>query len=68
MITNLLALDSNMMHVLPAPGSPLFVTWKIQGQKRMFGRGSSEYSLRGCIGTFTPQRLHSGLREYTITR
>ncbi|XP_058817594.1 uncharacterized protein CG5902-like [Topomyia yanbarensis] len=36
---------------------PLFVTWKIGKDKR----------LRGCIGTFTAMRLHSGLREYAIS-
>lgn len=36
---------------------PLFVTWKIGKEKR----------LRGCIGTFSAMRLHSGLREYAIT-
>lgn len=36
---------------------PLFVTWKIGKDKR----------LRGCIGTFSAMRLHSGLREYAIT-
>uniref|UniRef100_A0A8B9PX60 AMMECR1 domain-containing protein n=1 Tax=Apteryx owenii TaxID=8824 RepID=A0A8B9PX60_APTOW len=38
--------------------SPLFVTWKIGRDKR----------LRGCIGTFSAMNLHSGLREYTLTR
>ena len=38
--------------------SPLFVTWKIGGERR----------LRGCIGTFTAMSLHSGLREYAVTR
>ncbi|XP_064638489.1 AMMECR1-like protein [Lineus longissimus] len=36
---------------------PLFVTWK-------FGK---ERHLRGCIGTFSAQKLHNGLREYAIT-
>ena len=38
--------------------SPLFVTWKIGRDRR----------LRGCIGTFTAMNLHSGLREYAVTR
>lgn len=38
--------------------SPLFVTWKTGRDKR----------LRGCIGTFSAMNLHSGLREYTLTR
>ncbi|EXX79922.1 hypothetical protein RirG_000980 [Rhizophagus irregularis DAOM 197198w] len=39
---------------------PLFVTWNIvnHGQTR----------LRGCIGNFEPLPLHSGLKEYAITR
>lgn len=36
---------------------PLFVTWQIGKDMR----------LRGCIGTFTPMHLHSGLREYAAT-
>jgi hypothetical protein len=38
--------------------SPLFVTWAIGKDKR----------LRGCIGTFSAMNLHSGLREYAVTR
>jgi len=38
---------------------PLFVTWKIKGKT-----GSK---LRGCIGTFSPEPLHSGLKEYAKT-
>jgi len=38
---------------------PLFVTWKIKGKN-----GSR---LRGCIGTFSPEPLHSGLKEYART-
>ena len=37
--------------------SPLFVTWKIGREKR----------LRGCIGTFSPIKLHNGLKEYALT-
>lgn len=33
------------------------MTWQIGREKR----------LRGCIGTFSAMRLHSGLREYAIT-
>uniref|UniRef100_A0A6M2DHH1 AMMECR1 domain-containing protein n=1 Tax=Xenopsylla cheopis TaxID=163159 RepID=A0A6M2DHH1_XENCH len=36
---------------------PLFVTWKI----------GKDLRLRGCIGTFNPMHLHSGLREYALT-
>ena len=35
----------------------LFVTWKIGREER----------LRGCIGTFSPLPLHSGLQEYALT-
>ena len=38
--------------------SPLFVTWKI----------GKDHRLRGCMGTFNALHLHSGLREYAITR
>jgi uncharacterized protein (TIGR00296 family) len=34
---------------------PLFVTWMKEGK------------LRGCIGTFAPQLLLTGLREYAVT-
>lgn len=37
--------------------SPLFVSWKIGRDNR----------LRGCIGTFSPLNLHSGLKEYSLT-
>eukprot|EP00730_Choanoeca_flexa_P016316 TRINITY_DN7678_c0_g1_i1.p1 TRINITY_DN7678_c0_g1~~TRINITY_DN7678_c0_g1_i1.p1 ORF type:complete len:244 (+),score=20.70 TRINITY_DN7678_c0_g1_i1:88-819(+) len=40
---------------------PLFVTWNI------FDKRYNDYILRGCIGTFTAQPLHSTLREYAIT-
>ena len=38
--------------------SPLFVTWKI----------GHDHRLRGCIGTFATMPLHSGLKEYTLSR
>lgn len=38
--------------------SPLFVTWNI----------GSDQHLRGCIGTFNSLPLHSGLREYALSR
>lgn len=41
----------------PNDSYPLFVTWKV-------GR---DHRLRGCIGTFSPVNLHSGLREYAIS-
>lgn len=36
---------------------PLFVTWKIGRDRR----------LRGCMGTFSPRKLHRGLAEYALT-
>ncbi|KAL9580563.1 MAG: hypothetical protein Q9203_006252 [Teloschistes exilis] len=39
---------------------PLFVTWNT-----FPGRGHK--SLRGCIGTFEPQELSSGLKNYALT-
>ncbi|KNE62616.1 hypothetical protein AMAG_07818 [Allomyces macrogynus ATCC 38327] len=38
---------------------PLFVTWDKLGRGRVA-------RLRGCIGNFSPMRLHSGLREYAL--
>jgi uncharacterized protein (TIGR00296 family) len=35
--------------------SPVFVTWK------------KDKKLRGCMGTFSPRRLHRGLSEYSLT-
>lgn len=40
------------------PDSPLFVTWN---------KESSSHKLRGCIGTFEPQHLESGLQQYALT-
>ena len=37
--------------------SPIFVTWKIGKEKR----------LRGCIGTFNSNPLHSTLKEFTLS-
>lgn len=37
---------------------PLFVTWNIEDD--------SEYQLRGCIGTFSPLPLDSGIQEYAL--
>jgi len=40
---------------------PLFVTWtKRKGEAK-------DYTLRGCIGTFSPQELNQGLKDYAIT-
>ncbi|KAL0480572.1 Ammecr1l, partial [Acrasis kona] len=39
---------------------PLFVTWNKKNSK-------GEYSLRGCIGTFSEQPLHRTLANYAIT-
>jgi uncharacterized protein (TIGR00296 family) len=40
---------------------PLFVTWK------KHSGDPKNYKLRGCIGTFSPLELASGLREYALT-
>ncbi|PMD67492.1 uncharacterized protein K444DRAFT_623651 [Hyaloscypha bicolor E] len=40
--------------------SPLFITWNTISP-------SSSKSLRGCIGTFEPQPLSSGLSSYALT-
>jgi len=42
---------------------PLFVTWnKLRRNEDL----KSGYSLRGCIGCFSPLELESGLKDYTI--
>lgn len=54
----------NYLNNLPPPENPqftnekfpIFVTWKSGRHK----------DLRGCIGTFEPQRLHDGLRLYAL--
>eukprot|EP00475_Leptophrys_vorax_P034711 TRINITY_DN5639_c0_g1_i1.p1 TRINITY_DN5639_c0_g1~~TRINITY_DN5639_c0_g1_i1.p1 ORF type:complete len:204 (-),score=47.58 TRINITY_DN5639_c0_g1_i1:110-721(-) len=46
---------------VPDGSFPLFVTWK---KKSSLG---NSYSLRGCIGTFSPLPLLEGLRRYAIT-
>jgi uncharacterized protein (TIGR00296 family) len=40
---------------------PLFVTWNT------ISRGSHERRLRGCIGTFEPLSLSTGLSSYALT-
>eukprot|EP01137_Pigoraptor_chileana_P024010 Opistho-2@91279 len=45
----------------PNASFPLFVTWNIQDHR------DKEWTLRGCIGTFSAQPLHAGLREYALT-
>ncbi|KAI9276418.1 DUF51 family protein [Sporodiniella umbellata] len=42
----------------PDDSYPLFVTWNIEK------RGESR--LRGCIGNFSPLKLHRGLKEYAL--
>ncbi|KAI9204681.1 AMMECR1 domain-containing protein [Polychytrium aggregatum] len=42
---------------------PLFVTWDISTRRW----GSSQYQLRGCIGTFASKPLNQSLREYATT-
>jgi len=45
----------------PVTESPLFVTWNTVSRR---GGGAS---LRGCIGTFEPQPLATGLASYALT-
>jgi len=40
---------------------PLFVSWHKRESK------NSEYHLRGCIGTFSPTKIHDGLKTYSIS-
>ncbi|KAF8541941.1 AMMECR1 domain-containing protein [Trichophaea hybrida] len=42
------------------PKTPLFVTWKKLSS-------SGHLDLRGCIGTFDPKPLESGLKDYALT-
>ncbi|KAF2444361.1 hypothetical protein P171DRAFT_31526 [Karstenula rhodostoma CBS 690.94] len=44
--------------------TPLFVTWNTVAKSN--GTRLSEKRLRGCIGTFEPQQLDRGLRQYAI--
>ena len=56
---------------------PLFVTWEIVPVKQRNSSTSTtattaatsvlSYTLRGCIGTFSAQRLERGLREFALT-
>lgn len=41
---------------------PLFVSWHKRDTKDL-----SEYHLRGCIGTFSPTKIHEGLKQYAIS-
>lgn len=47
--------DKNI-DLIVGPSCPMFVTWK----------QTKNDQLRGCIGTFTPIELWSGLRKYSI--
>lgn len=49
--------NSSMKNYFANEEYPLFVTWK-------YGR---DLKLRGCMGTFTAKKIHTGLAEYTIT-
>jgi len=40
---------------------PLFVTWK-----KRHSASSSDWRLRGCIGTFSPRELARGLKDYAL--
>jgi len=54
--------ERNVSLVDPVPAEatcPLFVTFNLARQGR--------WELRGCIGTFSPQPLLLGLRDYAIT-
>lgn len=47
----------------PEAEYPLFVTWnKLSSEEEE----EEEYTLRGCIGTFEPQPLTSGLSSYAV--
>lgn len=52
--------DGSDADVRKAEQYPLFVTWNIVHKNGSRG-------LRGCIGTFEPQRIEDGLRSYALT-
>lgn len=52
--------DGSGTDVRKAEEYPLFVTWNIVHKNGSRG-------LRGCIGTFEPQRIEDGLRSYALT-
>ncbi len=43
---------------------PLFVTWKKKSRSTL--DHLSDWSLRGCIGTFTSKELSHGLKEFSL--
>jgi len=54
---------SSSVSLLPSDkpeAHPLFITWNTIS-------ASGQKSLRGCIGTFSPQDLSTGLRSYALT-
>ena len=61
--TSSLPLASAVAAAANTPASaPLFVTWNTLEDED----DEDDTSLRGCIGTFEPQRLDEGLQEYAI--
>lgn len=52
--------DAPETSVSPPAASPLFVTWNLDTRP-------DGYTLRGCIGTFEPQPLDTGLAAYALT-
>lgn len=50
----------------PPTTCPLFVTWNIFQPARLSSRPSSA-QLRGCIGTFSPRSLDTGLADFALT-
>eukprot|EP00118_Oscarella_pearsei_P006279 m.28460 g.28460 ORF g.28460 m.28460 type:complete len:233 (+) comp30799_c0_seq3:107-805(+) len=59
LISHLCKVDppKNQNVAFPNKEYPLFVSWKLLPDQK----------LRGCMGTFSALKLHSGLREYAIT-
>jgi uncharacterized protein (TIGR00296 family) len=52
---------SSGSNISPSDSYPLFVTWNTVSPR------SAQKSLRGCIGTFAPQPLEKGLKDYALT-
>jgi len=60
-LLSLASLSRFSLPLSPPPASPLFVTWD------SVCRSSGLKSLRGCIGSLSPQPLADGLRSYALT-
>ena len=60
-VSNTSTLPSYASHLSATESYPLFVTWNT------ISRTSGDKRLRGCIGTFDPLPLETGLQSYSLT-